>query len=408
MRLGWKIVAVGLAALVVTLAFARWRVRRFGRRCREMSVARCARTDPTDTIFVAIVSRDDREAALTVADAVTKAYCAARVRFGVLQAGDASAFGVRAAVEAEFARDASAFFRENVRVVADGVARAAHAGMSRLFSMAFAGERYALCCDGRAAFCVAWDAVLLAELAACRDPRAVVTGLPPRFSVTTRDSRRLREGDAPLFDPAAVDAPEAVSSRAAPTFLAFDRWGGDDRLPRFRALPFASRPVRPTPCAFWCSRFSFSSSAAFERVPFDPRMRSGAGGEDHLMSARLWTHGWNFYDSGAGAVEVDYDEPAVRAHACDPGADAGEEAEIMVSVLTTNATRARGGDARSRMGSKRSYAAFEVACGVRFSTREVTHRALTGLPLGTDAAALRAKHGDLRQAERLVTASRRS
>lgn len=130
-------------------------------------------------------------------------------------------------------------------------------------------EAYVLQVDSHTRFVKGWDEAMLAELAACKDEKAVLSAPPPGFTL-----------------PDNVRADTKLSFRAPQNF---DPSG----LLRLKT-DFFTRPLeKPLQHAFVAPRFMFSRAGLLQEVPADPAIYVEE--EEATLSARLWTHGWQVY-----------------------------------------------------------------------------------------------------------------
>ncbi|MFZ4625399.1 MAG: GlcNAc-transferase family protein [Rhodoferax sp.] len=76
--------------------------------------------------------------------------------------------------------------------------------------------------------------------------------------------------------------------------------------PTFKShtLPYDQRPAQPIPNAFVGAGCLFAPAAAFDEVPYDPHLYFH--GEEIILSARLWTHGWDFFAPNDVLMYHDY------------------------------------------------------------------------------------------------------
>ncbi|KAJ8600770.1 hypothetical protein CTAYLR_006111 [Chrysophaeum taylorii] len=79
-----------------------------------------------------------------------------------------------------------------------------------------------------------------------------------------------------------------------PTLLAPSRFDDDGAL-RIVGRVLRERQEIPLPSPLWCAGFSFAPREAVLRVKYDPHLRFLFFGEEMVMAARFWTHGYDFF-----------------------------------------------------------------------------------------------------------------
>ena len=232
--------------------------------------------DSRKTIFVMIPSYRDSEAQHTIACLFDTASHPERVSVGVchqVEPGD-DVFGPPRHAVRQIVLPASA---------ATGPCRA-----RRECQTLYAGEDFVLSLDSHMRLVSGWDTLLLAQWRLCRSRgalRPILTCYPPPYELPA------------VRDPASYSWRDAVlSSETRPPFLVFGGFGPEGMM-RFKGRLLAQPSREPIACSFWVSGFAFSSGSVVKDVPYEdlPHLFFG---EETLMSARLWTHGYDFFCLG--------------------------------------------------------------------------------------------------------------
>ncbi|EGG21477.1 GlcNAc transferase [Cavenderia fasciculata] len=132
-------------------------------------------------------------------------------------------------------------------------------------------EKYFLQIDSHMRFIKGWDSKLIEMIEQCPLSKPIITCYPMGYTL-----------------------PNNVPKHTYPTVLVADRFAEDTMIRMTGKL--ISKPLKqPFTSRFWVSGFSFSSSAVIKEVPYDPHLDHLFFGEEMIMTARLWTSGWNFY-----------------------------------------------------------------------------------------------------------------
>ena len=315
-------------------------------------------TRGTPTIFVSIVSYRDPQCSKTIRDLFERAALPHRVFVGVVLqnhptedadcAAGASAVGGRPAQVREMHCD----FRE-----AKGPTWARHRA-----AQLYGGEDYVLQIDSHMRFRDGWDAYLLAQLAACPSPRALLTAYPPGFAL-------------PYAGPPADERSTLLCAKSV----------DDDGMLRIAGKRLAAVSETPVPSLFWAAGFNFCPAQVMLGVPYDGATPQLFFGEEIGMAARLWTAGWDFYTPGRAVVfhlwSRDH-RPSFRELSTQ--ATAREQLASLARVRRLLRLDAAGPDDDSGdfavcgLGSARTLAEFEAFIGVDPRARTLTARARLG------------------------------
>ena len=217
-------------------------------------------TIKTPTIFIAIANYRDPEITATLNDCFAKAAQPEQIRVGVftqrLPADENCQAPTHPQVD-EVTVDALSSL---------GVCWARH----QLYSQLLGDENFVLQIDSHMRFEPDWDMRLLAMWQQCQNPKAIISHYPPGYT----PSDQLAEKQITVLKPGKFNA-NGVLVYQSDTY------------------PYSQKPALPVPSAFVSGNFLFSPRDAIREVPYDPYLYFF--GEEITLSARLWTHGWDFY-----------------------------------------------------------------------------------------------------------------
>ncbi|TMW56459.1 hypothetical protein Poli38472_006469 [Pythium oligandrum] len=225
-----------------------------------------ASTTPSSTqemIFVAIPSYRDPECPHTVADLLAKATHPDRITIGIcLQDEDDTML--------EHLKET--YPPTTVRIEWIHYSHAAGPCVARAMAQSlWKNEQYYLQIDSHMRFRHGWDVELLAQLKQCPSEKAILTTYPLGYTL-----------------------PNEISSDTRPALLCAS--GFDDQGMLRQASKTLTRVAdKPIPSLFWAAGFAFSSADVIKEVLYDQSLRFLFFGEEASMSARLWTHGWDFF-----------------------------------------------------------------------------------------------------------------
>jgi [Skp1-protein]-hydroxyproline N-acetylglucosaminyltransferase len=303
--------------------------------------------DRAPTIFVSVPSYRDGEAQHTIACLYEQARWPERVFVGVyhqVKAGeDAAVFRVPAPLP------------DNVRSLvvdaeeATGPCKARHVIQQRLYR----GEDYLLSLDSHMRLVQHWDELMLAEIAKCPNPdRAILTCYPPPYELLASSGESVTWRDAVL------------SSDPKPPYLVCGGFGPEGML-RFKGRLLAAPRPAPVPCCFWVSGFSFSRATVVREVPYADNLPFLFFGEETLMSARLWTAGFDFFCLGRVVAYHLWE----RTHR--PTFFDAKNAELQRASLQRVKDILSGQivDAEYGLGRARSIGEYWAFCGVNFAEK---------------------------------------
>ena len=233
-------------------------------------------------IFVSIASYRDTECQWTIKDLFDKAHYPDRVFAGICQ---------------QFVKgeDDDCFLVETrpgqCRVVEVDADDSRGACWARAKCQAlWRGEEYFFQIDSHMRFVTGWDERLLAMLAECPSPRAVLSTYPPGYT-----------------------PPDTLSPEILPVIIpkGFDSHG--ILLQRSHGEAPPPVPAPPPPTAFAAAGMLFAPAAIITEVPYDPFLYFQ--GEEITLAVRLWTHGWDLFTPNRVIAWHDYTKrPTRRRH----------------------------------------------------------------------------------------------
>jgi len=220
------------------------------------------------SIFVCIASYRDPECQWTVKDMFEKASHPERISAGICWQYDPK--------EDEECFPADYPRPEQVRVIQyhSRDSRGANWARAHAFTL-WQGEEYALVIDSHMRFEPGWDELLLEALMRCPGDKSLLTAWLPGYKPPNR-----------------IDPNDGKIARLHIAYLGKEQ---DAQLINFNRhlVPVesvAGRMDMACGCAAGCI---FGLAQAFTEVPFDPYI--DFWGDEINQSARLWTHGWNFF-----------------------------------------------------------------------------------------------------------------
>jgi len=288
----FKIVIVVLIILVVVLAIFKIRSYCSEKHYQKQIIEQCKFVAPTETIFVSIPNYRDSETPYTIYHLFSQAFCPYQIFIGLCsqtncssgQAGDDNNIIDRimelssSTKKTLFTENLQSFFQNNIRVesVPAELARGPVMARVAIERKLYAGEKYFMMIDSHMRFSKGWDKKLVETLNKCPSDKPILTMYPTNY---VRGSGSLTT-DWEEKEPPSCLYTEELNERG---------------FPLLRGRPFVSSPVRPTKQLFWTPCFSFTYAVAHKEVPYDPHLRNLFVGEEISMSARFWTHGWDFY-----------------------------------------------------------------------------------------------------------------
>jgi len=251
-------------------------------RSLEQNVTARAPIEPSPrnaaTIFVAIPAFRDPECQRTIANLFAQAKEPERIHVGIC-------------AQYSWDEDSTSCFVEpvprptQVKILRLDAADARGPSWARyLTQKLYDGEAYYLQIDSHTRFTKDWDDQLIGFHSQCvkisSHGKAIITSYPAGYSLSSG---------------------EQVSLDERPTILRATTFDDDGFLRLKSTIVEAvqdSCPQQDAKCVrslFWAAGFAFTSGSAIADCPYDPHHKSLFFGEEQCMSARLWTHGYDFY-----------------------------------------------------------------------------------------------------------------
>ena len=270
MKSGLLIFLVIILVLSLITLIRRAHGRSKNRKLALLAQQRCREVGNSPTIFVSIPSYRDPECLDTLQELFAQAYCPLRIFVGICEQN----YPLDGHVERQYRNLPNEVkYLDNVRICqmhpseAEGPILARHVIERDLYR----GETFLLMIDSHMQFSRYWDRDLLQMWKDCHDSHSILTTYPGDFV----DSSRSHQSDKG-------------------TFLRFRRFDKKTKLPELTSQAFRKLPSCSYPSLFQAACFAFSPASRIWEVPHDPYCHYVFPHEEFLMSARLWTHGYNF------------------------------------------------------------------------------------------------------------------
>lgn len=212
------------------------------------------------TIFVSIASYRDSDCINTLMSMFDKADEPERVFAGVCEQNTSD--GDEVCLPAEFE------WHDQVRRISLPSKEAKGPTYARyLCSTLYRNETYFLQLDSHMRFVKGWDTAAIAMLEACESKKPVLTHYPLDWS--------------------------SKGAKGVPV-LCKSKPDANTGLATFEAVTLPSTP-EPKPVPFVAGGFTMGPGSMVRDVPYDPDLPHLFQGEELLYSARLWTHGYDFF-----------------------------------------------------------------------------------------------------------------
>jgi [Skp1-protein]-hydroxyproline N-acetylglucosaminyltransferase len=239
----------------------------------------------------------------------------------------------------------------------------------------WSGEEYHLQIDSHMRFVRGWDTKLIKYLSNTPNPNhSIITSYPVGY-----------------------EPPNLVPGYRNAAFLVAKGFG-DDGMLRLEGRLLKRCSDKLIKGCFWVSGFAFSSSDVIKQVPYDPHLPYLFFGEEMLMCARLWTHGWDFYCPGESVIYHLWSRAYRRNFREIPHPDRfvlEQRSKIRVwhimgmpPISSKNSDETVSDDIivdlpKYGLGSVRSMQAYSEFCGVDFQNRKINEQGtLCGLTSG--------------------------
>jgi hypothetical protein len=253
-----------LCCILATLNVNEYLTENFGSTCLDLVPYTVTTKYPLipDAIFVSVASYRDDECKDTIASIYENASEPDKIYVGICEQNKDDATEKCLVPEK---------YLKNVRVKSMNYMDAKGPTYARYWcSKLWNGEEYFLQIDSHTQFQKGWDASVKKMYKQCLEesPKPILTHYP-----ATKE--QLAIGGSPEM------CNGKVTSNKIPSFLA--GWTGESDRPKKSPKPMAA------------AGFKFLRGEFLYEVPYDPNMPHVFVGEEVLLSARLWTHGWDYY-----------------------------------------------------------------------------------------------------------------
>ena len=280
------------------------------------------------TIFVSMVCYRDCEGRFTLTDLFSKAKDPAKIFVGVVwqhaNPGDGDIFENE--VRYHSLDDVPEALHKQIRQIhvhykdAEGPVYARH-----LAQRLYQDEEYYLQIDSHTRFVQDWDEKLLRMLNRCPSEKPMLTSYPLGYKLRDEKERNKAAEDmsfaveeetervrAEQKDPSvrllhaktyeitrrfrwsAASADADLPEDQTPAVICANKFQRNG-LCSFAPKQLKEAPTEPTRSLFWSGSFSFCRAVAFEECPYDPHLPYLMMGEELVMGARFFTHGWDFF-----------------------------------------------------------------------------------------------------------------
>jgi [Skp1-protein]-hydroxyproline N-acetylglucosaminyltransferase len=224
---------------------------------------------------VSLVSYRDRRCANTLFELFAHAERPSRISVGVVQQNEESD---QDCFE-EYCRRAGSYCRpDNVRVIKIPARKSRGVMVVRHYaSSLYEGEEFFLQLDAHNKVTKRWDALLIADLRKVGNERAVLSHHPP-----------------------ATDSLPGWGDRSAINICKYE-WDANG-LPRFAANVVTAPSNAPFPGVFIGAGMVFARAELLIDCPFDSHLPFLFSGEELLLAACAFSHGWDLYNPSVTPV----------------------------------------------------------------------------------------------------------
>ena len=264
----WSCIFIVMFALILTMIVANcneYFKENFGSSCMDFIPFTMNPTYPPkkDTIFVSVASYRDDECKDTIKSIYEEAAHPENIFVGVCQQNKEE--------DEHCLKNVPEKYRDNIRIMDMSYKDAKGPTFARYWcSTLWQGEEFFLQIDSHTHFVKDWDTNLIKMYRQCEEEckKPILSVYPP-----TKDQMKI--------DGAPEMCNGKLSSDKIPIFLA--GWTGKSDRPKKCPKPFTA------------AGFKFLKGDFLYEVPYDPNLPHLFMGEEVLLSARLWTHGYDFY-----------------------------------------------------------------------------------------------------------------
>lgn len=265
--------------------------------------------------------------------------------------------------------DNTLFFHKNVRILCMPAGDTKGVGWTRALGYRFLDkEDYVLQIDSHMRFANGWDTLLYDQLNRCGSSKPLLTTYPPAYTPP---------------DNCLDDQPTFLSAlRVAPTGHIVQR-----------AFVINPRPTVPRPSAFVAAGFIFGRADWVREVAYDPHLYFY--GEESVLAARLWTHGWDMFGPTEAIIWHYYNRAGAHLPWQDDPQWYGRDRLSTVRMRHLLGIENAGGDDQSPMtedgaaalididrygfGTVRSFADYQKYAGVDYRSGIIAQHALDGI-----------------------------
>ena len=278
----WILIIIFLLSLIITLIVLNCNEHfkeNFGSTCGDFIPFTIKPTYPIkkDTIFVSVASYRDDECKQTIIGMYKNAQVPQNVYVGICQQNKEK--------DEDCLKGVPPKYRKNIRSIDMKHIQAKGPTYARYWCTTLCqGEEYFLQIDSHTYFEKDWDTNLIQmwKQANQESPKPILSVYP-----ATKDQIKL-DGSPEMCN-------GKLSTDKIPVFLA--GWTGKSSTPKRSPKPFAA------------GGFKFLKADFLNQVPYDPNLPHLFQGEETLLSARLWTHGYDFYTPNINVCSHNYGRP---------------------------------------------------------------------------------------------------
>jgi len=333
------------------------------------------------SIFVSIPSYRDSETSGTLYSLIQNAASPQRVFIGLCQQNakeDGDAIQGYNELCNLYGKDLR--YMDNIRVIrwrhdeAEGPCKA----RSTIEVHLYKGEDYILQIDAHTRCEPRWDEVLIEEwtkaVGQAGHSSICLTGYPPSY--------RRYPGSA-----------NASLEPALPTFMSPTSFDPSSELPIFGSRMCAMKPPKPFPQLGWAGCFSFSLGSRLAMVPYLTKVPFLFFGEEFVMGALLWTHGWDAWMPTRMPLRTLFD----RSHAptfWEVGSKSSR-GDARASSLKRIFALLQGREADHPLGTSRPLASYEAYLGISLMNRTMEPLAMAGVSPDASEHEIVAKYGSV-------------
>jgi len=414
------IVVLVIVIIVGSVAKARRHLHRI--KIRRRRASECSMSDTmTETIFVSVPSYRDPDCAATLLSLFNNARCPHRVFVGVFSQQRDGGGAADQDILSEYTRLSKLqncdLFLDNIRFLKVDASEARGPMFARavIEKKLYRNEKWYLNIDSHTRFSTDWDQHFLDQVADIAR-RTLIT--PNRVVVT------MYPGDTDN------EAPGECSFEKLPpgSYYRAKKFSDEHGMLQIDGPLFAKRPPAAIATMFIGLNCCFSSADRLRLCPFDPRCDYVFLGEETTMAARLWTHGFDFFNPPCMLVwhrwsrkyrptfwenlrdETLFSE-TVRSERRFRNKQAMERLWGLLG-MHENKYAAKAPEPKYGFGAVRSFQAYQHYCGVDWSRQQASLECWLGVAGGAgsvatlDASEAAAKFGNNGSRSSIVAALR--